>query len=308
MTILAMYYVVADFALLGQYFYYRGSETSGPAAEEEGFPAVPTEQSPLLERETAHDVDALSGRGFVDAENPTAPSKPIGPPLVGAPYTSSPPPHASTSSSSSSSSTSSRTAFMLSALYKISIVVLVCFVGVMGWYISSRSPHSRDGLSSSRKTNPTHPEDQPSQDTAPRLNFWGQFFGYLCAAFYLGSRIPQLLLNHRRKSTEGVSILFFIFCCIGNVTYALSIFAYEPRCVGAGAEDQFLLLHHHHHDDGGFSFSSSNTCGNNENWNRAYWRYILVDASWVIGSIGALGLDLAIFSQFWFYRGRGRKR
>ena len=297
MTILAMYYVVADFALLGQWFYYRGSEPSGPAAEE-GLPVVPTEQSPLLGRETANDVDAFSGRGFVDVENPTAPSKPIGPPLVAAPYTSSPTPLAPTSTSSS---TSSRTAFMVSALYKTSIVILVCFVGVMGWYISSRSPHSQDGLSS-RKTQPSRPDEQPSQDTAPRLNFWGQFFGYLCAAFYLGSRIPQLLLNHRRRSTEGVSILFFIFCCIGNVTYALSIFAYEPRCTGAGAED--TLLHHHHHRV--FSSSSSkNNCAN-ENWNRAYWRYILVDASWVIGSIGALGLDLAIFSQFWLYRGRKR--
>lgn len=283
MTILAMYYVVADFVLLGQRFYYRGSAPSGRAPEE-SFTEVSTEQSPLLGRETANDMDPFSGRGYLDVENPSAPAKPIGPPLVAAPYASSPTTHAPMSSSSS---TLSLSALMVSALYKISIVVLVCFMGVIGWYISSRASRSVEGLSS-LKIYTSHPD--ASQDGAPQLHLWGQFFGYLCAVFYLGSRVPQIVLNHSRKSTEGVSVLFFIFCCIGNVTYALSIFAYEPRC----ADEE--RAHH-----GPLPFK----CENGD-WKRAYWKYILVDASWVIGSIGALVLDLVIFSQFWLYRGRKR--
>lgn len=276
MTILAMYYVVADFALLGQWFYFHGSGPSGRAAEE----GVPTEQSSLLGHETANDMDSPSGRGFVDVETPSARANPIVPPPVAAPYLSS-------STASTPSSTSSLSTLMVSILYKLSAVLLVCLAGVTGWYLSSRSSHSQDGLSN-LETHAPHPD--PSQDSAPRLNLWGQIFGYLCALFYLGSRVPQLLLNHSRKSTEGVSILFFVFCCIGNITYALSIFAYEPHCAGIESAHP-----------GGLP----GKCENGD-WERAYWRYILVNASWVAGSVGALTLDLAIFVQFWLYRGRKR--
>ena len=285
MTVLAIYYVAADFVLLGQWFYYYGSGPSGRTAEER-LTGFPTEQSSLLRHETANDIESLSRRGVVDVENPTAPSKLTGPPLVAAPYTSSPTTHASTSTSSS---TTSLSALMISALHKISIVILVCFVGVMGWYISSRSAHPQDDLSSLETKNP-HSDPSQDDDDALHLSVWGQFFGYLCAAFYLGSRVPQLLLNFISKITEGVSILLFIFCCVGNLTYTLSIFAYEPRCAG---EEK---VHHR---------PLPGKCEQGD-WKRAYWRYILVDASWVIGSIGALVLDLAIFSQFWLYRGRKR--
>lgn len=284
MIILAIYYVVADFILLGQWFYYRGSGPSGRAADKGVIRRVPTEQSSLLGHETVDELDPSSGRGFVDVENLSDLSKPRGPSPAAAPYISSATTHAPMSTSSSTSSVS---AFMVSAFYKLIIVVLVCLMGVLGWYVSSRSSHSQRGLSS-LGIYASHPD--PSQDEAPQLKLWGQVFGYICAAFYIGSRIPQFLLNQSRKSTEGVSILFFLFCCIGNITFVLSIFAYEPRC--AGEEE----IHHRR---------LPVTCENGD-WERAYWRYILVDASWVAGASGALILDLAIFSQFWFYRGRKR--
>ena len=42
--------------------------------------------------------------------------------------------------------------------------------------------------------------------------------------------------------------------------------------------------------------------------NRAamYARYMLVNAPWLLGSIGTLILDLLIFGQFWLYRSRSR--
>ena len=105
------------------------------------------------------------------------------------------------------------------------------------------------------------------------MSFWGQIFGYLCAALYLGSRLPQLLLNYRRKSTDGVSMLFFLFACLGNATYVLSILAYEAECAGEAGCD---------------------VAG-------AYWRYLLVNMSWIVGSAGTLVLDAAIFVQFFLY-------
>jgi hypothetical protein len=100
-------------------------------------------------------------------------------------------------------------------------------------------------------------------------------FGYLCAVLYLGSRLPQLLLNWRRKSTEGVSMLFFLFACLGNLTYVLSIFAYDPKCAGDKCEPGEAA--------------------------QIYGQYILVNASWLAGSAGTLLLDLGIFVQFFMY-------
>ncbi|KAG7121710.1 vacuolar amino acid transporter YPQ1 like protein [Verticillium longisporum] len=105
------------------------------------------------------------------------------------------------------------------------------------------------------------------------FNFWGQVFGWLCAVLYLGSRLPQILLNYRRKSTEGVSMLFFLFACLGNLTYVLSIFAYDPHCGRHGCAP-----------------------------GRGYARYILVNLSWLAGSMGTLLLDMGIFVQFFLYR------
>jgi hypothetical protein len=119
----------------------------------------------------------------------------------------------------------------------------------------------------------------------------GQVFGYLCAAFYLGSRLPQLLLNFRRKSTEGVSLLFFLFACIGNLTYVLSILAYSPVCRGSSEAVTVRLASHHSHP----------RCRPGEAA-AIYGRYILVNLSWLIGSLGTLLLDMAIFVQFFLYR------
>ena len=94
----------------------------------------------------------------------------------------------------------------------------------------------------------------------------GQMFGYLCAVLYLSSRVPQILLNYRRRSCDGVSVLFFLFASVGNVTYVLSILA--------------------------------NTTGGGEG---GYARYLAVNASWILGSTGTLLLDLAIFAQFFMY-------
>jgi len=125
-----------------------------------------------------------------------------------------------------------------------------------------------------------HPKHPSSSADDLEFSLWGQIFGWFCAVLYLGSRIPQILLNFRRKSTEGVSVLFVLFACIGNLTYVLSILAYEAHCSGK-----------HGH------------CAKGEA-SKLYARYILVNASWLAGSLGTLFLDIAISAQFIMYRTR----
>lgn len=93
-------------------------------------------------------------------------------------------------------------------------------------------------------------------------------------------------------------MLFFLFACVGNLTYVMSIFAYEPGCAreqSIGGSPAGLAAHHHAY------------CGEGE-WGREYGRYVLLNASWLMGSAGTLLLDLAIFAQFWIYRGREANR
>lgn len=130
------------------------------------------------------------------------------------------------------------------ALFNTVAIISVCLVGALGWQLSPPG-----GDNGSDKT-----------DFSPL----GQLFGYLCAVLYLASRVPQILLNYRRHSCEGVSVLFFLYAGIGNATYALSIVANNT------AQD--------------------------------YWKHIAVNASWLLGSLGTLALDAVILAQFIAYQ------
>ncbi|KFK30302.1 hypothetical protein AALP_AA7G244100 [Arabis alpina] len=51
----------------------------------------------------------------------------------------------------------------------------------------------------------------------------GQRLGWLMAAIYMGGRIPQIWLNIKRGSVEGLNPLMFIFALLANATYVGSI-------------------------------------------------------------------------------------
>ncbi|XP_047311721.1 uncharacterized protein LOC124915108 [Impatiens glandulifera] len=51
----------------------------------------------------------------------------------------------------------------------------------------------------------------------------GQWLGWMMAAIYMGGRIPQIWLNIRRGSVEGLNPLMFVFALIANSAYVASI-------------------------------------------------------------------------------------
>ncbi|EFC47473.1 predicted protein [Naegleria gruberi] len=55
----------------------------------------------------------------------------------------------------------------------------------------------------------------------------GYVIGSLSTCLYLGSRIPQIIKNFQRRSTEGLSPILFICAFLGNSTYAGSLFLYS---------------------------------------------------------------------------------
>ncbi|KAF2496799.1 PQ-loop-domain-containing protein [Lophium mytilinum] len=272
MIILAVYYTLADIVLLAQCFYYKGftlkDEIKKPTDRDDERRVVSDERSPLLGTENRNGSSNGHGPALVsDMERRSSQSSfrerflsvdgahfsPVMP-LRPEPSAADPTPPAPKPSPST----------LFAVLFNLSAVVLVCAAGVFGWWLSNRSKQPDRHLA------------QPDQDTL-HFNVPGQIFGYICAVLYLGSRIPQLLLNYRRKSTEGISMLFFLFACIGNLTYVLSIFAYSPIC-----------RHPRHCREGEAS--------------AVYARYIAVNFSWLLGSFGTLLLDGFVFVQYFLYR------
>ncbi|KAI0431455.1 PQ loop repeat-domain-containing protein [Xylaria sp. FL1042] len=247
MLILAIYYTIADIVLLAQCFYYKGftwrdddaaPPTPKPANNGHATTTTTTATGAPTER------TALLSDYFTERErrgsgwSHLSPAVPLMPEQPATPLP-----------------TPTRwQAFLWNSV----AVLMVCAAGVLGWFLSRGY------------AKPSVPADD-----FPVLDLWGQIFGWLCAVLYLGSRLPQLLLNFRRKSTEGVSVLFFLFACLGNLTYVLSIFAYDPVCRGSKCQPGEA--------------------------SRIYGRYLLVNASWLAGSLGTLLLDLSIFAQFFIY-------
>ncbi|KAL2354750.1 PQ loop repeat-domain-containing protein [Cryomyces antarcticus] len=284
MNILAVYYTFADLVLLGQLFYYRGftfkdtvafnkssttdvedgepNERTGLLANGEGFhgqtgdfanlndagtAARTRSRSTFRERLTSF-AEVLVEDG--DHLSPATPLRPATKAINDAPMTAD---------------VKRPRSLLRATVFNASIIILVCAFGASVWLIINRLNGSQGGG-----------ETEEEQQNTLKFNHLGQVFGYFCAALYLGSRVPQLHLNYRRKSTEGIAPLFFLFACIGNITYVFSIFAFEPVCRHSRCEPGEAKA--------------------------IYGRYMLVNLSWLIGSAGCLLLDGLVFMQFWIYR------
>ncbi|ODV65408.1 hypothetical protein HYPBUDRAFT_113288 [Hyphopichia burtonii NRRL Y-1933] len=121
-------------------------------------------------------------------------------------------------------------------------ILFVIGAGVLGYLLSG----SKDSY-----------DDKPDS----KIEVGPQFMGYCSALLYLGARIPQIIQNHQRKSVEGLSLLFFLFSVLGNLTYA----------------GQILFF-------------------------RSDKKYILLNLSWLLGSLGTILEDSFIFLQFYMYK------
>ncbi|KAL6449870.1 YPQ1 Probable vacuolar amino acid transporter YPQ1 [Candida maltosa Xu316] len=127
-------------------------------------------------------------------------------------------------------------------------ILFVVACGILGFFISG-SAENDDRV------------DIPENGGDEKIKLGPQVMGYLSALLYLGARIPQIIQNHQRKSVHGLSLLFFLFSTLGNLTYAAQILFY-----------------------------------------RSDWKYVLLNMSWLLGSLGTIFEDSIIFLQFYIYR------
>ncbi|KAK2797404.1 hypothetical protein FQN50_009205 [Emmonsiellopsis sp. PD_5] len=95
-------------------------------------------------------------------------------------------------------------------------VVGICVVGAAGWLIAW-------------KTGVWRPTSTGVSGGQEEVAVGGQVLGYISALFYLCARTPQILKNYREKSCEGLSLLFFIFSLMGNLTYGGGILLHSTE-------------------------------------------------------------------------------
>jgi uncharacterized protein with PQ loop repeat len=69
----------------------------------------------------------------------------------------------------------------------------------------------------------------------------GQWLGWLMAAIYTGGRIPQIWLNIKRGSVEGLNPFMFIFALIANAAYVGSILVRTTEWESIKANMPWLL-------------------------------------------------------------------
>lgn len=69
------------------------------------------------------------------------------------------------------------------------------------------------------------------QEPVPETwEYWtGSIIGWISAILYLASRVPQIVKNIQRRSTEGLSPLMFTMAVMGNLTYSISIFMFSQE-------------------------------------------------------------------------------
>jgi len=78
-------------------------------------------------------------------------------------------------------------------------------------------------LSVTARASPLHPQPEFSTTSSTATETAGTIISWLSTLLYLGSRIPQLVKNHNRRSTEGLSAGLFIAAFFGNLFYSSSI-------------------------------------------------------------------------------------
>ncbi|AJV14029.1 hypothetical protein H826_YJM1463D00533 [Saccharomyces cerevisiae YJM1463] len=92
----------------------------------------------------------------------------------------------------------------------------------------------------------------------------GTVLSWIGASFYVGARIPQLIKNYNRKSTDGLSPFLFATTLLCNITYNLSIFT---------------------------------SCRFLDNQNKR--EFIVNELPFIFGSAGTIAFDLIYFYQYY---------
>jgi uncharacterized protein with PQ loop repeat len=119
-----------------------------------------------------------------------------------------------------------------------------------------------------------------------RLEIAGTILSWTSTVLYLGSRLPQLFKNWRRKSTAGLSPHLFIAAFCGNLFYSSALATNPCAWYDFGA-----------YGGGGWVGGDGS--------DRTAW--VLAALPFFLGAFGVLGLDFSVGVQFLMYSNTAEK-
>ncbi|OWB84717.1 hypothetical protein B5S33_g3367 [[Candida] boidinii] len=96
---------------------------------------------------------------------------------------------------------------------------------------------------------------------------FGKTLAWLCTFLYLSSRIPQIITNHKLRSTKGISIKLFFCALTGNLLYSISLLTCESSVIGGEISKEF-------------------------------WKD---EISYFIGAVGTIVFDIIVLSQWYIW-------
>jgi len=199
---LAVYFCIADFVLISQCLYYNhiNAQRARRHTSTTSTASAHSEDEPLLARQRSNDTLGLPGshrrRSSVRRSSHASELR-----------------QDSLSKILEEDDSSSGTSWVRNA----TSILLVCVAGAAGWVIAWKS-----GV-----WTPVPENDTP--DEAAEMIIGAQILGYFSAVCYLGARIPQIIKNHRDRSCDGLSLLFFLLSLMGNATYGAGILCHSVK-------------------------------------------------------------------------------
>ena len=78
-------------------------------------------------------------------------------------------------------------------------------------------------LSSSSSSSSKLPNCEVDLELTQTERVIGDVSAWVCFVCYFFGRVPQMVLNYKRKATEGLSMTMFLFALLGNLFYGTSI-------------------------------------------------------------------------------------
>ncbi|KIW03491.1 uncharacterized protein PV09_05258 [Verruconis gallopava] len=215
--VIASYYCSVDCMLMGQYIWYEWLKHGRPLRKV----WWPRNKENNNNKDVIDGISIYSQSTLGDDSSSVA-SKPIDTPMKGTlrpddirgqfrmpRYSASP---AEYSLSSSLSSTPQRGLRIPAGSSPTPSPRTVLYISLLLAVVAQASPlHAAQGTNEIEFTDP--------------VSMAGTVLSWLSTLLYLGSRLPQLYKNHKRKSTAGLSPALFIAAFFGNLFYSSSMLA-----------------------------------------------------------------------------------
>jgi uncharacterized protein with PQ loop repeat len=164
------------------------------------------------------------------------------------------------------------------------MMMIACLIAV----VAASPIQQQDAAPGQHGALPQTSDRRPHLEEAPptALEQAGSLLAWTSTFLYLGSRLPQLLKNWKRKSTAGLSFHLFLAAFCGNFFYSAALLT-NPN-----AWSDFEP-----YGGGGWAGAAGN--------DRARW--ILNGLPFFLGAAGVLGLDASVGIQFMIYGDAAQK-